>query len=290
MNPTIIAFGLSILGYLSLSLMGACAKELSQIPTATVVFFQFSISWLLTLPSLYQSGWVRLKTDYPFKMLIRALSGLLSVSAMFYAVKHIPLVNAVLLQNTAPLFVPLIVRIWLQKQMDSKLWYSVVIGFFGVILILQPNSAFFSHTALIGLLAGLFSGISFVAIGILKKTEPTARILFYTFLIGSLVTFPLMLIHWQPLNVRDIILLIAVALFMYLSQVFITHAFAHARATTLAPLNYLAVAFSGILGWIIWNHVPDELSFIGIILVCCGGVISIMIEQRRKLINAVTVE
>lgn len=289
-TATTKALMLSLLGYFSIALMSVCAKMLANLPTATVVFFQFGIAFLLTLPLVYKDGLTSLKTSQPWQLLIRALSGLFSMCAMFFAIKYIPLVNAVLLQNTVPLFVPLIVWLWLHKTINSKLWFSLLIGFLGIMLILKPNAAILNPAALIGLSAGFLSAISFVAVGVLKKTEPTNRILFYCFLIGSLVTCPMVIIKWQPLDFSQLLLLCGVGIFMYLAQIFITHAFQYAQASTLAPLNYLTVAFSGLLGWAIWGHIPDMFTFVGIMLVCLGGVVSITIEQRAKVINAAALE
>lgn len=270
---------LSLIGYLSISMMGICAKFLPNLPISTLIFAQFSIGFLLTLPKVIQHGKNSLKTTRPGLMIIRGFSGMLSLAAMYFAIRYIPLVDAVLLQNTIPLFVPIILLVALRKKISPAIWIGLAIGFVGVVLIIKPNAAIISPAALIGLSAGLSSAISVVSTSILKRTESANTITFYFLLIGSIVTAPFMIWHWTPIQAHDIMFLIGLGVFLFIGQLLVTQAFLHGHAHVLAPLSYATVIFTGLLGWLIWNHVPDWLSITGIVLVCLGGIFIILVER-----------
>lgn len=282
--------GMALLGYLAIALMSSCGKTVAshQVPTSTIVFFQYSISLLLTLPTIFKQGISSLKTNHLGLMLLRCLTGLTSSAALFCAINYIPLVNAVLLQNTAPLFVPIIIWLWLRKTINRQLWWGIMVGFIGVIFILKPNAQIIHPASFIGLTAGILSSISLVSISLLKQTEPTNRILFYSFFPSSLIMLPLALMHPIHFTWPIIAGLIGVGIFMYLSQMLITMAFHYGKTTILAPMCYSVVVFSGLLGWLFWHHVPDWINGIGIALVCAGGIITIALEQRSKPVTATT--
>lgn len=273
--------GLSLAGYFLIALMSVCVKMLTHLPITTLVFMQFFIGFLLTLPKIFLYGKSSIKTSQPALMIIRALTGMLSLAAMFFAIRHIPLVDAVLLQNTVPLFVPLIL-LALRKKMKQAIWLGLVVGFIGVIFIIKPNAAIANPAALIGLSAGLLSAISVVTISTLKRTESANTITFYFLLIGSLITTPFMFWNWVPIHWHDLGFLIGLGVFLYFGQLLITQSFLYGDAHILAPLSYTTVIFTGLLGWVIWHHVPDSLSLLGILLVCLGGALVITLGQRVK--------
>ena len=87
---------------------------------------------------------------------------------------------------------------------------------------------------------------------------------------------------------RDFWLLLGVGLIGFLGSALLAYSFEHGKASTLAPLIYTTVVFSGIFDWLIWHHIPDFVAFLGMILVIGGSILSIHFEQRyqKKLENA----
>lgn len=280
-----IAIGASvnILGYLCIALMATVAKLIpATIPATTILFFQNIICLLLVLPQVIKAGKNGLKTEHPWLHLTRDIAGVLSFLMLFIAVKNISLVNAVLLQNAAPLWIPFVVLIGLRKKVSSHLWFTIPIGFIGIIMILHPNAHMLENLGtVVGILSGIFLAISLVTIRRLKLIEPTYRILFYYFLVGTIMMLPFLFVNWVPLTNTDIALLISVGIFMYLGQMLITYSFHHAKASTLSPLSYSTIIFSVIAGWLIWGEAPSLLAALGIILVIIGGVLSVVMEKKE---------
>jgi len=270
-----------ILTFLSSTLVGACGKGATQYVSAfTLVFFQNIICFLLNLPISLKKG---LKTHHPYLHLVRSLSGFLCIYCFFLAVTFIPLANTMLLQNTAPLWVPFIIWIWLKQKVPNHFWWPILIGFIGIILILKPGRAVFDLMTAIALSSGILLGISWIAIRKLAEKEPVSRALFYFFLLSAILAFPLSIsdlpaaFSWKPL-----LLLLGTGVFFYVGNVFLTLAFKYASVSTLSPFCYLAVPFSAIFDWIFWAHVPDLISIIGMVLVIIGGIFSILLEKKYE--------
>jgi drug/metabolite transporter (DMT)-like permease len=95
---------------------------------------------------------------------------------MFVAVKKMPLVNAVLLSNSAPLFIPLVTWVWLKERIGGMVWMSLSVGFAGVILILKPGLALLSDPiALIAISAAIFSALALVSAICAAEMEDSDR-------------------------------------------------------------------------------------------------------------------
>ncbi len=134
----------------------------------------------------------------------------------------------------------------------------LIIGFIGIVLILQPGASVFSWATPLAIVAGVFSAIALVTVGRLNLTEPSARILFYYLLY-----------------------LIGIGLTMAIAQFLLILAYEYASPSRVAPFNYSVVIFSGLIGWAVWNEIPNVLSLVGTLLVCAGGILSVTHHHKR---------
>ncbi len=280
-QSVIVGTVLIVIAFFFVAVMSAFGKAAVSVPASVLVFFQNAISLVIMLPWILMHGVRQLKTDRLPLHIVRALSGLLSQALFFVAVKRMSLVDAVLLVNAAPLFIPLVVLVWLRTPITTMVWAGLVIGFAGVLLILQPSPALLENpAALIAAAAALFSAIALVTVNQLSSTDQPNTILFYYFLISTIAAAPFAIFGWSAPGPRDWWFLVGVGVFMAMAQLFIILAYRRAPAQSIAPFNYSVVVFSGLIGWLVWNHVPDRLALLGILLVCAGGILSIVFGGR----------
>jgi drug/metabolite transporter (DMT)-like permease len=274
---------LTVLSFLFVAIMSAFAKVASNsVPSTILVFFQSFISLLLLLPWILYAGISSLKTAHVGLHAVRGVAGLLSQLLFFMALKYIPLVDAVLLVNAAPLFIPVVVLIWLKVRIRSLVWLSVGIGFVGILLILQPGVSVFRWATVLGIVAGICSAVALVAVSRLHVTETALRVLFYYFLISSLLTAPLLLSPWMSPDPQVWLWVIGIGVCMALAQLLLILAYAQASPARLSPFNYSVVVFSGLIDWFFWQQVPNLLAAVGIVLVCAGGIVTTLQHHKRK--------
>jgi drug/metabolite transporter (DMT)-like permease len=276
-EDAIIGSLLIVVAFFCVAVMSAFGKAAAGVPTAVVVLFQSGISLLLLLPWALRHGLSELQTTRLPLHIVRALSGLLSQALFFLAVKHMALVDAVLLVNAAPLFIPFVALVWMKTRITPIVAAGLVIGFVGVLLILRPSSSLFSNpSALLAISAALCSAIALVSVNRLSSTDKPGAILFYYFLISTIAASPFAIDDWRMPGGIEWSYLAGIGVFMALAQLFIILAYQRATAERLAPLNYSVVVFSGLIGWLVWGNVPGLLAVTGIVLVCVGGTISIV--------------
>src|SRR5439155_19254233 len=180
--------------------------------------------------------------------------------------------------------IPVIALLWLRTTIAPAVLASLVIGFVGVALIIKPGPSLLANpSSLIALLAAVFSAIALVTVNTLSRTDRPDTILFYYFLIASLATAPFAVLQWKTPEPAQWGLLIGVGVFMALAQLLIILAYEHATASQIAPFNYSVVLFSVAIGWIVWHDVLDWIAVLGILLVCAGGICSVVLARPRQI-------
>lgn len=263
------------------SLAAATSKYLSNhIHAGVIVFVQYSICLLTLTPWIISVGIHGLKTQHPWQHAIRGISGWLCFYTYYLAIGKIPLVDASLLRNTAPIFVPFLVFILFQTKITWLKGLGIGIGFLGVLFILQPQGTEFSIWHGIGLLSGLTLALSMIFTRELSLSEPSNRILFYYFAISMLLSLPLAIREYTPFPLSYWPGLLFVGISIFITMTLYNRAYTHASANALAPFSYFGVIFAGLLGWLFWDHTPDSKSLIGISLVIAGGIISLLFHSN----------
>lgn len=263
------------------AVMGALIKSVSaSLPNEMVVFFRSAMGLLVLAPWLVHRGPRYFATRKLGAHLVRALTGLAAMYCFFYALGRLPLAEAVLLNYSAPLFIPLAALLWAGEGFSRKLWWPIAIGFAGIVLILKPGLALFAPVALIGLAAGILSALAMAGIRRLASTEPALRIVFYFSITATLVSAVPLIWAWQTPAPELWFKLIAIGVLATSAQLLMTRAYAHAPAAQVGPFSYSIVVFAGLLGWALWGELPDLLSLCGVLLVIAAGVLTIRLGGR----------
>jgi len=245
-----------------------------------IVFIQYLTSFALCLAL---SAGVKFKNIKPanFKFeILRGTAGVLSFFCFAFAMTEVPLVDASLLQNTAPIFIPIIGLLWLKDKVEKKIWLGIIIGFIGVVLIIKPDSGLFKAGDLVGLVSGFFLAIGYVAMKIITKTDGFKTILFYFSASAMILSAPLGIIHWSDPGVLGWLyaIITGVLLVSYLNL--LNYAYRHIEPNKLSPFNYSVVVFMGLFDWWLFGHVPSVLTIVGIIVVSTGGILAILWHEK----------
>jgi len=270
------AAGLLMGSSLLFALAGAAVKVASaSVPNVMVVFLRSLFGLLALVPLLVHGGIDELRTPYPRQQVTRALAGLAAMYCFFYAIAHLPLAEAMMLNYSSPMWIPFIAWIWLGEPLNRRIGWAVATGFVGVGLILKPGIGFFSPAALVGLASGVMTATAMVAIRGLARFEPTIRIVFYFGIVCSIASFFPALLDWRAPSPSGLALLGLVGVLTTSGQLLLTRAYSLAPAARIGPFTYSTVVFAAILGWALWGEVPDLLSLVGALLVALAGVLAI---------------
>lgn len=282
-GKTVKAIVATLLGFFLLASVSILIK-LEENGSATIewiVFIQYGTCLFIISIKLAKNKFRDFKTQKISFHLIRGLAGVFAFTCSAIAMTKIPLVNAVLLNNTTPIFIPLITVLWLKVKFDQRIWWGIAVGFVGIIFILKPSSEQLLKTGdLYGIASGILLGIAYVALKVLTKTESFVTIIFYYSFIAFLLSLPFAIMNWSnppPLIwIYGILSGIFFMSYLYLLQ----YAYRFVEAVKLSPFNYSVIVFSGFFDWILFKHIPDALSVFGIILVSAGGLLAILLHEK----------
>jgi drug/metabolite transporter (DMT)-like permease len=272
---------LMVTSALLFALMGVAVKVAAQsLPNAMVVFFRNAVGLLALAPWLWRLGLRGLRTRHLREHVIRSLAGLASMYCFFYALAHLRLADAILLNYSIPLFMPFVESAWLGEPFPRRLWGVILLGFAGIVLILKPGLGLFQPVALIGLLSALFASVAQVGIRRLTRTEPVERIVFYFGAISTAISAAPLIPEWRTPPAAMWALLAALGIVATAGQLTLTRAYSHAPATRVGPFIYSAVVFAALLDWLFFGMLPDRLSLGGALLVVTAGVLALRVHPE----------
>jgi drug/metabolite transporter (DMT)-like permease len=232
------------------------------------------------LPWLARMRLRGLRTGVFHLHLLRALLGVVAMYSIFSAIGRLPIAEAVLLNQSAPLFIPFIAWFWLREPVPRGVQLAIAVGFVGVALVLKPGRGVVSGPALIALLSGVTAAFSMVTMRRMSHTEPSSRIVFYFATLSTLITAIPLLWSWHTPTPTQWLMMVAIGGLATLGQTFLARGYASAPAAQVGPLTYMAVVYAAIYGWVLWGEVPDALAIGGGGLVIGAGVVTTL--QRRR--------
>lgn len=257
-----------------------------KFPTIQIIFIQNFISFFSILPLALRKGHQRLKTTVLPLHLIRDVTGVLSYYLYFVAIRYLNLSDATTLNYSAPFFVPFIWWLWMREKIELHVWWSIIVGFIGVAVILNPTKQIFQEGFLFGVFAGLASAVAFSALRILNlKREPMSRTLFYYFLFGTLFSAPFAWIYWVHPTGVEWFQVIGVGLATVVAQMLLTIAYRYGTASYLSPLGYATVIYAGISSWLIFGKAPTIRSAVGTLLIIIGGTLTYLLKKKPEKLS-----
>jgi drug/metabolite transporter (DMT)-like permease len=251
-----------------------------SLPSVMVVFFRNLVALVLVTPFALRLGLEGLRTRHFREHFIRAAAGLASMYCYFIAIHHLRLADAVLLQYTLPLFVPLVESAWLGEPMPRRLWWPIGVGFAGVVFVLKPGLDLFHGAALIGLSAGLLSAVAQTGVRRMTRTEPTGRIIFYFSVMATATSAVPATLGWVTPGLRALLVMVGVGASAAIAQTLMTRAYACAPAAQVGAFTYANVAFAVLLDWLRLGRLPDAGTVTGAVLITFAGIMMLRLSRQ----------
>lgn len=264
-------------------------------PFFWLVFVRYFVGLLcLTGIFLYKKILIHtLKTRYLRIHILRGLVITSSQYCLFYYLSKSTLLNATVLMNTAPFFIPLIEYFVLGHRIGKSTIISLLVAGTGLLLILKPGGNLFEWISLYGLATGFLWAISQTIYGFTIRKEKIETSIYYVFLLGAIISIPALFIFPVPFNTlpreafhaQGIVILLLLGLFTLLNQYFRGTAYGFGKPTTLTTFLYASIVISGVFDWIFFRSTPDLLTIIGSFLVILGGTLKIYLRYlflKRK--------
>jgi drug/metabolite transporter (DMT)-like permease len=242
-------------------------------PAPLIVGVRYLVHCLLMVLVLAPTQGARLvRTKRTGLVLVRAVC-LATASLLFaLALQRVPVAEATAVLFVAPLLVVMMAGPVLRERVGVAGWASVVAGFVGILLIARPGGSLDAAGVALAFGAASMTAAYQLLSRLLAGTETTLAMLFYTALVGAVAFGGAVPFFWDgappPL---ELALLASLGVLGGVGHFLFTAAHRHAAASALAPLQYSQLVWVGLLGWIVFGHVPEGLAIAGMLVVAAAG-------------------
>lgn len=288
----LLGIGLVLGGYLSFTVIDSCAKWLMEagLPSNEVVFIrylgQFVLVCALFLPS---RGAELVVTRRPWLEVIRGLCLLGSTICNFTAIMFLPLTVTASISFTTPLMLCALSIPILGETVGWRRWLAILVGFIGVVIIIQPGGDSFHPVVLLSLLGAVFTALYFLITRKLAGVDAVTTQQFYSSAVATACLVPLVALGgWVwPANQIDWFAFVMIGVAALVGHQFLTTAHRFAPASVLAPFGYFQIIFMTASSWLIFNQPPGLSIFIGAPIVIASG-LYIWLRERQLSRDVVT--
>ena len=171
----------------------------------------------------------------------------------------------------SPLIVAMLAPFVLGERFDIFIGVGVLVGFVGVVIVLQPDTDQFRPSLVYALVAGFCYALYIITTRKLSLSGPPLLTLFYTAIVGALVLGPMALLNWVVPDLAGILMAAAMGLIAATSHFMIIKAFECATASELSPFGYFEIVVAMILSFFMFKFVPTYEAVIGLVIIISSG-------------------
>jgi drug/metabolite transporter (DMT)-like permease len=268
---------LMCIAVLTIPFSDALAKWLSQwLSPIVITWGRFAFQTVVLLPFFLKKD----KLERVFNPMFFLLGMLIATSTvlLYFGVMHLPLANNIALFFIEPLLLTIISVLWLKERIMAKQWVALIVGLVGVLIVLRPNWSAYGIYSLYPIGAAICYAVYLSVVRGMKQKDVVLLQFYSSFVAFSLLSILVLLGSFDVLalditlpNMREwgwIAILGVSTTLVYL--LFIT-AFQHSNASTLAPFQYLEMITASLLGWLIFENVPDSFTLLGTLIIVGAG-------------------
>ncbi len=279
-------FLLAAAGLLLFACMDSTTKYLTthyNVPTVVAMRYIVHCALMLVILTPRHSNQL-IKTRRTGLVIVRAVT--LTMASLFIglALQRMPLAETTAINFLAPTLIALFAGSLLSEQIGLMGWAAVIIGFIGVMFIARPGSGLDGWGIVFALAAAVANAAYQLLSRILASTERAITLLFYTALIGTIVFGLALPWFWEQKTPSrlELVLFFSMGVFGGLGHYLFTLAYRHAPASVLAPMTYLQLLWAALLGWIIFDAVPDAWGVVGMVIIATSGLLIALTTKRNK--------
>lgn len=216
-------------------------------------------------------------------LIMRAAFGTLGILCNFYAIDHLVLADASMLNKLSPFFAVIFSFVILKERVSLFQGAMVILAFIGALFIIKPTAVSFNFASVLGFIGGMCAGMAYTMVRCLTEHgERKQYIVFFFSLFSCLVTAPYLIFNFAPMSGHQLLMLILAGLSATGGQFTITAAYSYAPARDVSVYDYTQIVFAAGLGFFVFGQIPDALSVIGYIIII-GVAAAMFIRNRRSI-------
>lgn len=247
------------------SLMTVFVRLSGDVPTMQKAFFRNIVAAFLAAFILMRSGEkLYIPRTSLMDMFLRCSIGTMGILCNFWAVDHMRIADANILNKLSPFFA-ILMSIFILKERPNRVeWLSVLLAFIGAAFVAKPGAGIASFPALIAILGGFTAGTAYTYVRKLGLSGVKGPVIVFSFSVFStLILLPNILLNYHPMSVKQFVFLVLAGCSAAIAQLSVTAAYQNAPARDISVFDYSQVVYAAMFGFLLWGEIPDALSFLG---------------------------
>lgn len=264
-NKGILLLIVSAFGF---SLMTLFIKLSGDVPTLQKTIFRNGVSMIISffLVIHFKESLFGKRENQPL-LLLRSTLGAIGIILLFYAIDHLVIADADMLNKMSPFFTILFAAIFLKEHVKPFQLYSIFVAFLGMLFIIKPSFSMDIVPYAAGILSAVFAGGAYTVLRALGNREQFYTIVFYFSAFTTVILLPFVIYIYEPMTLQQTAYLLLGGVFATVGQFGITLAYKLAPAKEISVFNYFTVVFTALLGFAFLSQVPDIYSILGYIII-----------------------
>ena len=264
------------------SLMSVFIRLAGDLPTMQKIFFRNLVAAVAAFLMLAREGnGYRIRRDCLGGHAARCITGFIGMIANFWAIDHIGIADANMLNTLSPFFAILMSMLVLREYPKRVDILSVVVAFIGAVFVVRPGAGLASLPALVGVLGGLGAGTAYTFVRqMTQKGERGTEIVMVFSLFTCVMSVPFFLISYQPMTAMQWVYLLLAGCAAAGGQLSITAAYRHAPAKEISVFDYSQIVYAALWGFFLFDEIPDAMSIIGYVIIIGAAVFRCLYNLR----------
>lgn len=265
------------------SLMSLFVRMSGDLPVYQKSFFRNLVAALVAFILLVKSKDFKIQKGSLPALLGRSIAGTVGIVCNFYAIDHMNLSDASILNKLAPFFSILFSIFILKEKASWKEWLLVGVAFSGAVIIARPSFGWSqSFPAMIGVLGGLGAGLAYTFVRYLgRRGERKAMIVFFFSAFSCLAMLPMVLLGYEPMSGMQLLWLLLAGGAASGAQFAVTAAYSYAPAKEISVYDYSQVLFAAVWGALFLSQFPDIWSVVGYIVIIGAAVVKWLLSRKK---------
>jgi drug/metabolite transporter (DMT)-like permease len=287
---TLQGIGLVVLALACFATLDTTTRHIStSISLLVALWFRYAIQAVITTVVVWPGRGRRVfLTRHPKFQLARGLLLFACSILAFYSLKYMPVGEFTAIALLAPLVITVFAAWKLKEKIRPLRWTLLLGGFMGTLVIIRPGTHHFDWTVILPLMLVLTNSAFQLLTSQMTKTEDPITMHFYTGWIGTiLASFVLPFVWEMPADWTVWLQLLIMGVLASIGHFLLILAYGRAPAATLTPYMYAQIAFGVVGGWVVFQHLPDQWTFLGMGLIALCGALGAWLTVHE---NRVTIE
>ena len=270
------------IGAFLFSITDVIVKQLGRkFDPTELALFRYGIGMIILAPIFIKMGLAELKTTRLGMHIFRMSLAMIAQLGIFITVINMPLADATAIFFSKPLFTTVVAVIFIAEIVNGRRWIATIVGFIGVVIMIQPGAETMNPIALIGVGSAFAFATANVLIRVLAKTEPPNRILFYYHIGGILVfTGPAIWSWTMPVGI-EWGMLISIAVLTTIGMTCFVRAFSAGEANAVGPIEYVRLIYAALFGYFLFSEIPSIWTGVGAALIVASAIYIARDEARK---------